>query len=485
MALAVLQHRALDASGNLITGVDIRVKRETAGQPLAALKSDREGTSAISNPTVGGFFADGKIRCHVAGGAYQVEVLKDAVVVDTFRYVAVGTAAEFDSDSGEGSFTQYTSIRPDAFVEEIADRATYDGAAAGFAVVVLEDSGNDNLPTLYAKLTSASADWSDGITWLPNDAVDRTDRLINGSGQINQRASATVADDVYGHDRWYALTQTAAIVPTTLSDVADGLRRMMRLTQSQAAAQRMGYAQIIKGTRCKDLRGQQCSFGGWLRYSNAAALRFAILEWTGAEDTVTSDVVNDWTNGTFTAGQFFNSTTLTVRAVGTITPSANTLTEFLLTATLGSTFNNLILFIWTEGTSAQNSTLDIAALFRPGPRVLPVVWRDQADEFRLCQHYFYNGIPSAAGVVLIGGTDIGRVHCNHPTRMRTGPTLSMVVNLGFYDGIAASNITSITNNYSTATVLEFDTSGASGLTAGNSAVAYQGSGGNLEVRAEL
>jgi hypothetical protein len=45
--------------------------------------------------------------------------------------------------------------------------------------------------------------------------------------------------------------------------------QMMRLTQGQAAAQRMGYAQIIEASRCKKLRGKRVTFGGRLRYSNA------------------------------------------------------------------------------------------------------------------------------------------------------------------------------------------------------------------------
>jgi len=105
MAYAALQHRAIDASGNLLTNVDIRVKREIAGQPLAVLYSDRDGNTQISNPTVGGFFADGKIRVHVIGGAYQVELLISGVVVDTFRYVAVGRGAEGDFGLGDAWVT--------------------------------------------------------------------------------------------------------------------------------------------------------------------------------------------------------------------------------------------------------------------------------------------------------------------------------------------------------------------------------------------
>lgn len=219
-----------------------------------------------------------------------------------------------------------------------------------------------------------------GFPFSEISARDKFDYLLNGHGVINDGATS-LTDGVTGaHRAWLALTQTAAIGVSTLSDVADGLDKMIRITQSQAAAQRMGHSQIIRADRCKKLRGKRVSFGGVLRYSNAAAVRFAILEWTGTADAATRDVVNDWTSSTYTAGNFFISSNLTVRAVGSLTPGAATLTDFRLTATLGSTFNNLIVFIWTEGTAAQNSTLDFACQLKRGSVVMPCVWRSLQEE---------------------------------------------------------------------------------------------------------
>lgn len=88
MALGVLQHRAQDSAGNLIAA-DLRVRRETAALPLVTLYSDRDGDNQISNPTVGGFFSDGKIRAYVASGNYRVDLLVDGEVVDTLYNVPV------------------------------------------------------------------------------------------------------------------------------------------------------------------------------------------------------------------------------------------------------------------------------------------------------------------------------------------------------------------------------------------------------------
>ncbi|NDD56082.1 hypothetical protein EBZ39_19820, partial [bacterium] len=44
--------------------------------------------------------------------------------------------------------------------------------------------------------------------------------LINGSFAVNQRNAATVANDVYHFDRWYALMPSATIIPTLQTNTA-------------------------------------------------------------------------------------------------------------------------------------------------------------------------------------------------------------------------------------------------------------------------
>lgn len=217
------------------------------------------------------------------------------------------------------------------------------------------------------------------------------DKIINGDGQISQRTYTTVADDVYWCDRHYVLTQTAAITPTIITDVANGLPFMMRLTQSQATAQRMGNAQIVEAAISKRLRGKQVTLGGKLRCSASQVIRFAVLEWTGTADLPTSDVVASWTNGAFTAGNFFLGSNLTVAAVGTITPTANTLTDWSLTANISSACNNIIVMMWTEGTAGQSVTLDMVWGLIVGDATTekwPYDARHFQQELALCQRYY-------------------------------------------------------------------------------------------------
>lgn len=216
-------------------------------------------------------------------------------------------------------------------------------------------------------------------------------RLINGTGVINQRVYTTAADDVYWCDRHYVLTQTAAITPVIQTNIGTVYPTIMRLTQTQSSAQRMGNAQIIETLNCQDLHAKTVTLLGKLRCSSAQAIRYAVLEWTGTADTVTSDVVNNWTSGSFSAGNFFNSTTLNVLAVGSVTPVANTFTDFLITAVVGLGATNLITFIWTEGTAAQNVTLDHVWELLPGDftgQVYPLSMRSVGEEQALCDRYF-------------------------------------------------------------------------------------------------
>ncbi|MDR3473317.1 MAG: hypothetical protein P4M09_16785 [Devosia sp.] len=265
-------------------------------------------------------------------------------------------------------------------------------------------------------------------------------RLINGNGNINQRVATAPTNDTYGWDRHNLLTQTAAIGISTLSNVQNGLPSMMRMTQSQATAQRMGNTQIIESVNCVDLRGQTVTLLGKLRNSLNAAVRYAILEWTGTADAVISDVVNSWTNGTFTAGQFFKSTTTNVLAVGAITPTAATVTDFLLTATVGNSANNLIVMIWTETAQAQSSTLDAAwelLDYDATGKTYPTETRAVGVELEMCQrcyaHSFQPGTAPAQGLAgfswMAGfawnASNIGTHAVFFPVPMRVAPTLTL------------------------------------------------------------
>lgn len=222
-------------------------------------------------------------------------------------------------------------------------------------------------------------------------------RLFNGCMRINQRQSTSVADDAYCFDQWYVLSQTGSMTISQTTNIENGWAHSIKILQGNtdgSSNHRFGLAQIIESANCVDLRGAAVTFSAKVRQtqasgSAAATIRYAILEWTGTADAPVSDVVNDWTSGTYTAGNFFNSTTLNVLATGSLSVAHNTVTDLTpLTATVGSSANNLIVVVWTSATNAQNNYLEIGKVqLEIGATASLFERRPKSTELSLCQCY--------------------------------------------------------------------------------------------------
>lgn len=293
-------------------------------------------------------------------------------------------------------------------------------------------------------------------------------RLINGGFRLNQRAAASNADDTYCLDRWYVLTQTGTIAASQLTDPETGAVNGIRLTQSQAVAQRMGLAQIIESANCRDLRSVITTLAGRLRLSTSDNIRYAVLEWTGTADAVTSDVVSNWTSTSYTAGGFFNSTTLNVLAVGQVAAVAATWRDLTaLNATLGASANNIIVMVWTENAVAQNVTLDLNSMqFEAGATATHFDHLPISVVTALCQRYFQLGGGGASG--RSASTVSVVVGAPFPAVMRAAPTRA-VVNTGYsvrVNGTSSSAATgaAIVNSGATVDGWYIQTNGFTGLT---------------------
>lgn len=207
-----------------------------------------------------------------------------------------------------------------------------------------------------------------------------------------------------------------------------------------------------------------------VRMSAATTLRYALIEWTGTADSITKDVVNSWTNTTFTTGNFFISTSTTIVATGSIALASNTLTDIVLTGTVSSSMNNLILFLWTDSTQAQNTTLDVGKvglyLDLEGLGNVPTFEQpDPATELARLQRFYEKSYAlttapgtatqtGAAGLFAINGSSaayLAGVTIPWVTRKRVAPTVTMysfvtgtsgkirdILNNADVDGTAAS-----------------------------------------------
>lgn len=240
-------------------------------------------------------------------------------------------------------------------------------------------------------------------------AANIQNMIINGGMQVNQRVVTTgAADDIYINDRFYILTETSTITISQLSNPANGVPSAVRLTQAQAGSQRMGVAQIVESINCRDARGQALASNWWVTSSTSQNIKYAILEWPGTADAVTSDVVNNWSSGTYTPGNFFIGT-VNVLQVGTVAVTAATPAVLpAITASAGSSMNNIIVFIWTESTCAQNVTLDLSMVqCALGATLGSFVWPQQPQVLFQCQRYYQKSFAQSIKPAQNTGAGVG------------------------------------------------------------------------------
>jgi hypothetical protein len=247
--------------------------------------------------------------------------------------------------------------------------------------------------------------------------------LINGDFAIWQRLSGAIigaVDDEYIADRWYVLTETDGIDTEPIT--GDTRRYAVLLTQVQLAAQRIGMAQIVEGVNCRHLRDQSVTFSFRILCDAIQDIRYAVLEWTGTEDTVTSDVVATWG-----ATPTWVTNVAPAGSVGS-TSVGSTWTDIEHTVTLGSMFNNLVVFIWSGDTVANTDSIRIeAAQLEQGAYKTPFETRPIGMELALCQRYFQAFNPGNAYFAAYMWPGLNEIYAQTvllPVQMRAAPTVT-------------------------------------------------------------
>jgi microcystin-dependent protein len=206
--------------------------------------------------------------------------------------------------------------------------------------------------------TADPVDGASGSSASPGAGIRNL--LTDGDFAAVATLTATGVDGVSIADDWYALNQSNNTTVALQSLQQDGIPTNIRITQANATPQRFGLAQIVRSADAYRSRSGSVTLSAQVRLSVSAAVRYAVLAWTGAADATTRDVVNDWTSTNYTPSNFFIASDVAVVGVGSITPSANTWTEILeLTGTVSASMTNLVVLFWTEAAAAQNVTLDV------------------------------------------------------------------------------------------------------------------------------
>jgi hypothetical protein len=218
--------------------------------------------------------------------------------------------------------------------------------------------------------------------------------LINGSFAIFQRQDpatlTTCDDDQYGPDRWYILSSAANV--TQVQRIAgDTQRYACRLKQTSATAQQVGLAQIIEGANCWHLRGKEVTLRVRVRCSAGSELiKAAVYEWAGTEDDLTTSSSHDFVTLWDPTPTLASNLTLPSGAIhASITTTADTWQELTFRATLGSSFNNLVVFLFASTALAQDVLLDIEAVqLEQGSVATPFESLPISDELLRCQWYY-------------------------------------------------------------------------------------------------
>lgn len=266
-----------------------------------------------------------------------------------------------------------------------SDKTSGSGTGTTWNLNVAGEPGAGDLSSANNLSDVASSDQS-----RANLGIASRNYLLNPSGELSQRGLGSKADATYDFDQWLTLTQANPITASSVTDAENGTPLLMRSLQANASAQRFGRIQWLESALCRDLRGLPVALSARVRMSASTTLRYAIVEWMGTADSITKDVVSDWTNGTFTAGNFFTSTSTTIVAAGSISLTANTFADITaLTGSVSGSMNNLAVLFWTDSTQAQNVTLDIGKVKLergtvPTRYVAPTIM----DLLRDCQRYY-------------------------------------------------------------------------------------------------
>lgn len=318
-------------------------------------------------------------------------------------------------------------------------KARYD--AGGSVVALGEFEPGDAVPISFGGTgasNAAGARASLGVDDAAKIAVTQfshRNRII-GHFDVNQRALTSVGDDAYCCDRWYVLTETGNVTVGQVSDPEPGAPFGWKLTQPDATAKRMGMATIIESKDVRAYRNAAMNFFMRVKPSFSGNIRYAIIEHTGTADLVTSDVVNNWSSATFTAGNFFISG-LNIIKTGVVSPGAGIYGEFSDYGVMGAALNNAILFVWTESAQAQGASLEMnRPQFEPGVIHTPHEFRQ--NELALCQRYYEVTSASTYITYIPGG--IQDVLCGSwLVEKRATPTLTLSNQIQIDTASAMSN----------------------------------------------
>jgi hypothetical protein len=344
------------------------------------------------SPTAGGT-TDWTYSSAVTG--YQSPALANAINGRPYKYFAI-SADSTQWEFGEGAYNTGTGVLPRTTVLANSSGTGTSAGQSGAGTKINFSATPQVAMGVGAKEDLLSVEEANSFTATQkaqaraNLGIPGRNRIINGRLEIDQRnvgVATVVATTAYGPDRWKMLGEDS-LGKLTGNDATVGGGRKNGVVTCVTANNKYGIVQIIEGNNCKDLRGQSVTLTANLSVSNARLgnIKMGIIEWTGTENTLTAAMVSTWgadgVTPTLAASYAFINTPSNLGV--TTTPTA-----YSVTATLGSTFNNLAVFIWGDDkVFTANDAFYVTDVQLELGIATPFEFRPFGSELSLCQRYF-------------------------------------------------------------------------------------------------
>jgi hypothetical protein len=353
--------------------------------------------------------------------------------------------------------------------------------------------------------SGAAYTFGDGST--QTSAADPADfgfknRIINGAMVIDQRnagASVTPANDAYMTDRFkYGSSQASKFTAQQVSTAPSGFINSLKMTVASAVTIGAGdyftVYQPIEGLNVADLAWGTASaatvtLSFWVYSSLTGTFGGSLRNSAGARSypfTYTISSANTWEQKSVTIAGDTTGTWLTTNGIGIYVGFG---------LGVGSTYNGTA-GAWAAGNflSATGATSVVgtpsATWYVTGVQLeknsgaTGFDVRPYGTELALCQRYYQTYINPPLRGFANGGSSIFRMGMVLPVVMRAAPS-SVAGALTGYEGANNTTVTGISTSYATTTLLEYDFSTSSALTAGRPAAIIQSGSATLTLSAEL
>lgn len=237
--------------------------------------------------------------------------------------------------------------------------------------------------------------------------------LMNAESRFAQRQIPSImqprADATFGMDRWKVLSSGGNVGVQRVEDAPtqSPTRYCTRLRQMDASARQIGTVQFVSADNSIELRGKPSTLGFWVKTTGIQipTIRAALIEWTGAADSVTGDIISSWAA----------TPTLVASTSYVTTPTDLAVTSgwsfYEISGTFSTSTNNAGVLIYTPNVEGQNEEIfvtQVQLVRGTKARAWEAVSLSFDEDLRKCQEYYEKSydIDTAPGTASAPGAQV-------------------------------------------------------------------------------